>query len=427
MIRPLGALENYFALSAAKGGSMNLCVIRFRGNIAADKLKSAIDQWQEQFFSLQLTLIPTDAPTEKNQPNFQFAFTQQAIPLNICYRNNDNTWKDTTSTELYTAFSIEHQVPLVRVTWLQNPADLGPHELIIKYHPSIIDGRSAYQLSHHLLHLYHRLHYQQTLPNNTSRLLPACEDLIKPHLEARQIPSNCILPHRPLEDLKSIHHASFPYPQETRWLSFHLPMEQTYRLLKHCTQRQLPVECALTAACQLAIRQACPTINHIPMVTSQDIDLREFNVSIPETSIGCLSSILQYAMNVDAHDSLWDTALQVKKAKAYHLKHYGHSSLPIYDSSIDTLPESDNENSLKRYSLLHHHHHTLKHQLLTLPIQMNHIKRISGQHTEGSIFSVNTSLYKDQLTGTVCYVPALVGNDAVKAIVESVLIKLANL
>ena len=439
-LRPLNNIEQFYAKIAELGGSMIISVIRFHGKVSNSELKIAADHWQHHFPALQVTL------KENHHGSFYFEKTFKDIPLNICYRNNLTTWKDNTSTDLYSTFSITTNDPLVRLSWIKNPNQSGYHELIIKFHPSIVDHQSAIFLTNSLFSTlssvlnhkisFNSLHqlYQKKEHNN---LFMGFEDQFFRHTPRQD---QTYFSNMDLVKLSQLQKKHASYPRETRWLSFKLSVSQTQKIRYLSEKYGLTLKDTLSASLQLALSHLFRRSNFIHNNTfymSGDMNLRPFNPHLTNNEVGCLSGIYFYPIKTATHASLWDQAL-INKNYRHQTQVKGLWSLTplhhhLHQISVENLDHSElikkaQHQNVGRYSLFHINFlETSSYCGSTHPgLSLEQMSLITGQHILGSVLHLNASILKNSLSGNLSYIPAIIEEDLVVSILQQVLIFLTN-
>jgi NRPS condensation-like uncharacterized protein len=121
-----------------------LMTARIHGEIAAEKLQSALEKVQSKHPLLRASVVE-----EGREPYFVLSANPQKVPVRILERRSDEDWRDITALEWKTPFNMT-QGPMIRVVWIKS-RDIS--ELMLVGHHCICDGASLIVIFREILQL----------------------------------------------------------------------------------------------------------------------------------------------------------------------------------------------------------------------------------------------------------------------------------
>jgi NRPS condensation-like uncharacterized protein len=117
---------------------------RIRGDIAAERLESALEKVQGKHPLLRASVVE-----EGGEPYFAFSASPRKIPVWVIGRHTDEDWRNITSLEWKTPFDMSSG-PMIRLVWIKSAH---VSELMLVGHHCICDGGSLVAIFREILQL----------------------------------------------------------------------------------------------------------------------------------------------------------------------------------------------------------------------------------------------------------------------------------
>jgi NRPS condensation-like uncharacterized protein len=306
--RPLDPGEAFFFMSDHLS-SMNFVVFAERtGNLAPERLRSALDTLQSENLLLQTRIGWNDA---------QGLYFEHAPANSIalqCQPVSADNWQGPIEAEFSRPFALG-TAPLMRCIYLQQPERC---VLALSFHHAIADGRAGIALLRQLLGL---LAADAAMPPKANAAaLPAMIDLMPPHFRwaeqpeaAKQLKAALINDYRrhgapaTLPWLDSANSVRSP-----KFIRLTLNPDLTAQLIERARQHRTSVHGVLCAA-QLMAQSALQTDGAATtFLLSSPVDMRaHLEPAPPASPAGLFVSIISATFPVDAQTQVWPLAQDI--------------------------------------------------------------------------------------------------------------------
>jgi len=253
------------------------------------------------------------------------------IPLQVGERQDDLQWQTDAETE--TNLKLDPTTaPLMRVRYLYSAGQDAPSEIIFACHHTIMDAASGVSFCHELLSLCGTMCAGQPIEEREPlSLMPPAEALYPPAFQGvgrlwrtatfllRQMTNEVAYRRRMGARRRPPVHPTV----HTRFLPVQLAPDATARFIRRARRERVTLNSGLVAAELLAVRKYLYQNQAMPMRAIAFADLRpHLKPPVPPENLGAYFAMLQYTVQIDDQQDLWELAREIQQ-KIYRMTKHG--------------------------------------------------------------------------------------------------------
>jgi NRPS condensation-like uncharacterized protein len=291
-----------------------LMTARIHGDIAAEKLESALEKVQGKHPLLRASVVE-----EGDEPYFVFNASPRKIPVRVIERQTDEDWRNITTLEWKTPFNMSNG-PMIRVVWIKS-ADVS--ELMLVGHHCICDGGSLVAIFREIL---------QLIDNPDMQLTPyppfqSLQDLVPREVSSKLkmaflVKSKALLFRLFLSTVKNVKVAP---PGEHYLIYWRADAKESAELARRCKAEDTTPYAALCVAFLLAFREVSSANFKNKMMCP--VNIRRFMRNIGADMMFNYAPAIPLYLSRDPQEEFWGLARKLKQSiseKIDRLNAYEH-------------------------------------------------------------------------------------------------------
>jgi hypothetical protein len=326
MKRQLGKMEQGILFVDELAALFIVVVLRLVNGPPPEVLQRALAMLQKRH-----PLLRVQIGQESSRFYFQIPEQVPPIPLQISERQDDRQWQADAEAEVNLKLD-PTTAPLMRVRYIYSAGQDAPSEIIFTCHHTIMDAASGVSFCHELLSLCGTMCAGQPAKElEPLPLMPPAEALYPPAFQgARRLWRTATFLLRQMADevayrrrLGDCRRPPVHPTVHTRFLPVQLDPDATARFIRRTRRERVTLNSGLVAAELLAVRKHLYQNQAMPMRAIAFANLRpHLKPPVPPENLGAYFAMLQYTVQVDEQQDLWELAREIQQ-KIYRITKRG--------------------------------------------------------------------------------------------------------